>query len=68
MAKSFVPYLVPAGSLKAWPETPRPGLLPASRSIAFTKSAWELVGGYPEEPVSGGEDLKLPIIYIKILK
>lgn len=32
--------------------------LPASRSIAFTKKAWELVGGYPEEAVSAGEDLE----------
>lgn len=48
--KAFLPYLVPKS---------RPvNYLPASRSIAFTKKAWELVGGYPEEPVSGGEDLK----------
>lgn len=48
--KAFLPYLVP----KVRPVN----FLPASRSIAFTKKAWELVGGYPEEPVSGGEDLK----------
>ncbi|MBI5356152.1 glycosyltransferase [Candidatus Collierbacteria bacterium] len=50
--KSFVPYLVPTRLNKGQ------AFLPASRSIAFTKSAWKLVGGYPEEPVSGGEDLK----------
>ena len=32
--------------------------LPASRSIMFTKKAWEAVGGYPEEAVSGAEDLE----------
>ena len=48
--KAFLPYLAP----KARPVN----YLSASRSIAFTKKAWELVGGYPEEPVSGGEDLK----------
>lgn len=48
--KAFLHYLVP----KIRPVN----YLPASRSIAFTKKAWELVGGYPEEPVSGGEDLK----------
>lgn len=32
--------------------------LPASRSIMFTKKAWEAAGGYPEEAVSGGEDLE----------
>src|SRR3990167_5961467 len=47
--KVFLPYLVP---------TRLNNYLPASRSIAFTKKAWGLVGGYPEEPVSGGEDLK----------
>jgi hypothetical protein len=31
--------------------------LPASRSIAFTKCAWELVSGYPEDARSGAEDL-----------
>ena len=31
--------------------------LPASRSIAFSKRAWKLVGGYPEEATSAGEDL-----------
>lgn len=31
--------------------------LPASRSIAFMKSAWKFVGGYPEEARSGAEDL-----------
>jgi cellulose synthase/poly-beta-1,6-N-acetylglucosamine synthase-like glycosyltransferase len=31
--------------------------LPASRSIAFTKRAWELVGGYPQRARSGAEDL-----------
>lgn len=48
--KAFLPYLVPKARLVNY--------LPASRSIAFTKKAWALVGGYPEEPVSGGEDLK----------
>ena len=57
--KSFVPYLVPAGLNKGLAlKLQGQAFLPASRSIAFTKSAWELVGGYPEEPVSGGEDLK----------
>lgn len=32
--------------------------LPASRSIAFTKSAWGKVGGYPENAESGAEDLE----------
>jgi len=32
--------------------------LPASRSIMFTKSAWQAVGGYPETAVSGAEDLE----------
>lgn len=32
--------------------------LPASRSIMFTKRAWQAVGGYPEEAVSGAEDLE----------
>jgi glycosyltransferase involved in cell wall biosynthesis len=48
--KAFLPYLAPKARAVNY--------LPASRSIAFTKSAWELVGGYPEDPVSGGEDLK----------
>ncbi len=30
--------------------------LPSSRSIAFTKSAWEAVGGYPEHLTLAGED------------
>ncbi len=30
--------------------------LPSSRSIAFTRAAWELVGGYPEWPTLTGED------------
>lgn len=34
-----------------------PRYLPASRSIAFSKSAWAAVGGYPERGRSGGEDL-----------
>ena len=60
--KAFLPYLVPRGfnkgrALKVQGQAFQT-FLPASRSIAFTKSAWELVGGYPEEPVSGGEDLK----------
>ena len=33
-------------------------ILPASRSIMFTKKAWEMVGGYPDEAKSGGEDLE----------
>ncbi|MDP8957802.1 MAG: polysaccharide pyruvyl transferase family protein, partial [Actinomycetota bacterium] len=32
------------------------GLLPSSRSLAFTKAAWELVGGYPEWLSLTGED------------
>ncbi|MDZ7587557.1 MAG: glycosyltransferase [Patescibacteria group bacterium] len=60
--KAFLPYLVPRGfnkgrALKVQGQAFQT-FLPASRSIAFTKKAWELVGGYPEEPVSGGEDLK----------
>ncbi|GEM_PF-5465640 len=60
--KAFLPYLVPTGlnkglALKVQGQAFQT-FLPASRSIAFTKKAWELVGGYPEEPVSGGEDLK----------
>lgn len=57
--KVFLPYLVP--TIKKDKKEKRgkgKTFLPASRSIAFTKKAWELVGGYPEEPVSGGEDLK----------
>lgn len=30
---------------------------PASRSIALTKSAWEIVGGYPEEAEAAAEDI-----------
>lgn len=57
--KAFLPYLVPAGVNKGLAlKIQGQAFLPASRSIAFTKSAWALVGGYPEEPVSGGEDLK----------
>ncbi len=37
---------------------PREFSLPASRSIMFTKAAWAAVGGYPEEAVSGAEDLE----------
>jgi hypothetical protein len=60
--KAFLPYLVPTGlnkgqALKIQGRAFQT-FLPASRSIAFTKKAWELVGGYPEDPVSGGEDLK----------
>ena len=57
--KVFLPYLVP--TIKKDKKEKRgkgKTFLPASRSIAFTKKAWELAGGYPEEPVSGGEDLK----------
>ena len=50
--KAFLSYLVPKMKIG------KRAFLPASRSIAFTKKAWELVGGYPEEPVFGGEDLK----------
>lgn len=31
--------------------------IPASRSIAFTKSAWELIGGYPEQANAAAEDI-----------
>ncbi len=62
-------FLVPR---KYYEETPRLGgesplsglprqgraFLPASRSIMFTKQAWQAVGGYPEEAVSGAEDLE----------
>lgn len=61
--KVFLPYLVPRK--RFYRPDPRLRLqndtinyLPASRSIAFTKKAWDLIGGYPEDPVSGGEDLK----------
>ncbi len=57
--KIFAPYLVPGGVNKGLVlKVQGQVFLPASRSIAFTKSAWKLVGGYPEDAVSGGEDLK----------
>lgn len=49
LQRAFGPYLVPRNDTNNY--------LPASRSIGFTKSAWELVGGYPENASSGGEDL-----------
>ncbi len=51
-------FLAPVDYFKDSPwHTPR-RILPASRSIMFTKAAWQAAGGYPEEAVSGGEDLE----------
>lgn len=47
VARSFVPRIEDVD-----PET----FLPSSRSIAFTKQAWALAGGYPEELRFAGED------------
>ncbi|MBP7936784.1 MAG: glycosyltransferase [Phycisphaerae bacterium] len=33
-----------------------PGFLPSSRSIAYRKSVWELLGGYPEDLRYAGDD------------
>lgn len=49
--QAIAPYLA------VFPDQWSDRYLPASRSIAFTKRAWELVGGYPEETRSGAEDL-----------
>lgn len=51
LQKAIAPYLA------ILPHQWNQQYLPASRSIAFTKPAWELVGGYPEEARSGAEDL-----------
>lgn len=49
--QAIAPYLA------AFPDRLDSNYLPASRSIAFTKCAWEMVGGYPENAESGAEDL-----------
>lgn len=49
--QAIAPYLA------VMPDQYHDRYLPASRSIAFTKSAWQLVGGYPEYADAAGEDL-----------
>lgn len=51
LQKAIAPYLA------VFPDQWTDRSLPASRSIAFTRRAWESVGGYPEDARSGAEDL-----------
>lgn len=67
--KAFLPYLVPAIKKDKKNKREKGGegrtFLPASRSIAFTKSAWELVGGYSENASAGGEDLGFAVKLVR---
>jgi FkbM family methyltransferase len=52
VAPLFVPYI---------PEIAPNSFLPSARSIAFTRAAWEAVGGYPEWLTFAGEDTHFAI-------
>lgn len=45
---SLIVYLIATATTPAWDEFVGKHWLPSSRSTAFNKSLWQLVGGYPE--------------------
>jgi glycosyltransferase involved in cell wall biosynthesis len=45
--------------------TPHEGFIPSSRSIAYYKSVWEQVGGYPEWLTLAADDLVFGMILLK---
>lgn len=45
---SLIAYLIAASTTPAWEEFVGKSWLPSSRSVAFAKSLWQKVGGYPE--------------------